>query len=122
MKIRLIRVVGVAAAGLLMTTIPPLGAAQQAHSAVARVTWIRPDRVSAAQRPGLTRLLAAAAAGRPLRGVQVRDSRPQVNVGWATGLGCSGKRVRPTSPALAQVYTLPLRGNRNLLPTLPGVP
>jgi hypothetical protein len=122
MKIRLAQIAGIAAAGLLVTTVPPLGAVERERSVPLRVTWVRPDLVLAGQRPGLTRLLAAAAAGRPLRGVRVRDSRPQIDAGWATGLDHPEKRDRPTSPALAQVYTRPLRGNRYLLPTLPGAP
>lgn len=40
-----------------------------------RVTWIRPGRVPAKQRPALTRLLVAAVEG-PASALATRDSRP----------------------------------------------
>ena len=55
MKIRLVKIAGIAAAGLLITTVP-LDAAERARSVPLRVTWVRPDLVPAGVRPSRARL------------------------------------------------------------------
>ena len=84
MKIRLATVIGAAAACMLCVTARPRGAAERRRPAAepVRVIWVRPDLVPAPRRPALAHLLAAAAAGEPLRGDCVRDSRPQVDGPW----------------------------------------
>ena len=69
-------------AGLVLATgclaVPPAGASggRAAGGEAVRVVWLKPERVPASRRPALTDLLVQAVSGRPLRGFEVRDSRP----------------------------------------------
>jgi hypothetical protein len=120
MKIRWTSVIG--GVGLVLAAGQIGSAAEQEPLRPARVTWLRPDRVPVRQRRALTRLLAATAAGQPLSGVRVRDSRPQIDGEWAAGLGCTEPEVRVGPAEIGDVYTRHHRGNKNLLRRLSEAP
>src|SRR5947209_19361717 len=75
--------------------VPPAGASggRAAGGEAVRVVWLKPERVPASRRPALTDLLEQAVSGRPLRGFEVRDSRPQVGAVDLTGWTTSGRQA-----------------------------
>jgi hypothetical protein len=86
---------------LLFVPGSPLTAAAGHHAAKTaetQIVWIRPERVPVARRRALTRLMEDAVRGLPLRGVEVRDSRPQPHAADLAGtcnLDCVRSQAAP---------------------------
>ena len=105
-------------AAVLLLAVRPLAAAGSSGGRAdrVRVIWVHPQRISAARRPALARLLAAAVAGELPRGLPVRDSRPQIIEGWRAEIdpgvspstAARGTRARNHPPAPAGLVSLPV--------------